>query len=100
MKDHAGQEESEMPSAAAARQGFATAMVLAAGLGTRMAPASGCAAQAVGCASTAVALIDHVLDRVAAAGIGRAVVNVHHKADLIEQHVKAPHRAGHRQVSD
>ena len=32
-------------------------------------------------------LIDHVLDRLAAAGIKRAVVNVHHLADQIEKHV-------------
>ena len=32
-------------------------------------------------------LIDHVLDRLAAAGITRAVVNVHHLADKIEKHV-------------
>ena len=32
-------------------------------------------------------LIDHVLDRLATAGIERAVVNVHHMADQIERHV-------------
>jgi MurNAc alpha-1-phosphate uridylyltransferase len=34
------------------------------------------------------ALIDHVLDRLAEAGIKRAVVNVHHRADLIERHLR------------
>jgi MurNAc alpha-1-phosphate uridylyltransferase len=33
-------------------------------------------------------LIDHVLDRLAAAGIERAVVNVHYLADMIENHLK------------
>jgi MurNAc alpha-1-phosphate uridylyltransferase len=33
-------------------------------------------------------LIDHVLDRLAAAGVGRAVVNVHYLADMIERHLK------------
>jgi N-acetyl-alpha-D-muramate 1-phosphate uridylyltransferase len=35
------------------------------------------------------ALIDHVLDRLAAIGVDTAVVNVHHFADQIEQHLKA-----------
>ncbi len=34
-------------------------------------------------------LLDHVLDRIAAAGVPRAVVNVHYKADLIEAHLQA-----------
>jgi MurNAc alpha-1-phosphate uridylyltransferase len=33
-------------------------------------------------------LIDHVLDRLAAAGVERAVVNVHYLADMIERHLK------------
>lgn len=35
------------------------------------------------------AMLDHVLDRLAAAGITTAIVNVHYKADQIEQHVRA-----------
>ena len=34
------------------------------------------------------ALIDHVLDRLADAGVERAVVNVHHLADQIERHLR------------
>jgi MurNAc alpha-1-phosphate uridylyltransferase len=34
------------------------------------------------------ALIDHVLDRLVAAGVTRAVVNVHHFADMLEAHVR------------
>jgi MurNAc alpha-1-phosphate uridylyltransferase len=33
------------------------------------------------------ALIDYVLDRLAQAGVARAVVNVHHLADQIERHL-------------
>lgn len=63
------------------------AMVLGAGLGTRMAPSNnGLPKPLVTLAGKA--LIDHVLDRLADAGIARAVVNVHHKADLIERHLK------------
>lgn len=34
-------------------------------------------------------LLDHVLDRIAAAGIAEAIVNVHYKAELIEAHLAA-----------
>jgi MurNAc alpha-1-phosphate uridylyltransferase len=34
------------------------------------------------------ALIDHVLDRLAGAGVAHAVVNVHYLADLIEEHLQ------------
>lgn len=63
------------------------AMVLSAGLGTRMAPANGKLPKPL-VPLHGKALIDHVLDRLAQAGIERAVVNVHHKADLIEQHLQ------------
>jgi MurNAc alpha-1-phosphate uridylyltransferase len=69
-----------------------TAMVLAAGLGERMRPLT----EKLPKPLVAVAgkpLIDHVLDRLAAQGVERAVVNVHYLADLIEKHVasrKAP----------
>lgn len=64
-----------------------TAMVLAAGLGTRMAPASGVLPKPL-VQLDGKTLLDRVLDRLAAAGIGRAVVNVHHKADQIEAHIE------------
>lgn len=60
-----------------------TAMVLAAGLGTRMAPASGTLPKPL-VQLDGKTLLDRVLDRLAAAGIARAVVNVHHKAEQIE----------------
>src|SRR5207249_5993486 len=56
------------------------AMVLAAGLGTRMRPHNGAIPKplvTVGGKS----LIDYVLDRLAQAGVERVVVNVHHLAD-------------------
>ena len=68
-----------------------TAMVLCAGLGTRMAFANGAVPKPL-VPLRGKALIDHVLDRHAEAGIERAVVNVHHKADLIETHLKGRRR--------
>jgi MurNAc alpha-1-phosphate uridylyltransferase len=65
-----------------------TAMVLCAGFGTRMASANNALPKPL-VPLRGKALIDHVLDRHAEAGIERAVVNVHHKADLIEAHLKA-----------
>ena len=63
-----------------------TAMVLAAGLGLRMRPLTlACPKPLIEVAGQA--LIDHVLDRVAEAQIGRAVVNVHHFADRVEAHL-------------
>src|SRR3982074_1077986 len=62
------------------------AMVLAAGLGTRMRPFNGGIPKprvAVG----GKALIDYVLDRLAEQGVERTVVNVHHLADQIERHL-------------
>lgn len=63
-----------------------TAMVLAAGLGTRMRPLT----ERMPKALVPVAgkpLIDHVLDRLRDAGVERAVVNVHHFADRMEAHL-------------
>jgi MurNAc alpha-1-phosphate uridylyltransferase len=62
------------------------AMVMAAGLGTRMRPFNGQIPKPL-VAVGGKALIDHVLDKIAAAGIARAVVNVHHLADQIERHL-------------
>src|ERR1044072_2906993 len=62
------------------------AMVLAAGLGTRMRPFNGQVPKPL-VKVGGKALIDYVLDRLAAQGIERAVVNVHHLADQIERHL-------------
>ena len=62
------------------------AMVLAAGLGRRMRPLNGQLPKPL-VRVGGKALIDYVLDRLAAQGVERAVVNVHHLADQIERHL-------------
>ena len=62
------------------------AMVLAAGLGTRMRPFNGQVPKPL-VKVGGKALIDYVLDRLAAQKVERAVVNVHHLADQIERHL-------------
>src|SRR6478609_4375395 len=62
------------------------AMVLAAGLGTRMRPFKGRLPKPL-VSVGGKALIDYVLDRLAEQGVERAVVNVHHLADQIERHL-------------
>jgi MurNAc alpha-1-phosphate uridylyltransferase len=64
-----------------------TAMVLAAGLGTRMRPLTNDRPKAL-VSVRGRTLIDHVLDRLVQGGVKRAVVNVHAFADLLEAHVK------------
>lgn len=62
------------------------AIVLAAGLGTRMRPLTDSVPKPLVRLGDK-ALIDHVLDRLASAGIKRAAVNVHYKAEMIEAHL-------------
>jgi MurNAc alpha-1-phosphate uridylyltransferase len=66
-------------------------MVLAAGLGTRMRPLTDDRPKAL-VEVGGRALIDHVLDRLAEAGVERAVVNVHWFADRLEAHLEGRER--------
>ena len=79
--------------------GIKTAMVLAAGLGTRMRPLTDDRPKAL-VQVRGRALIDHVLDRLADAGVERAVVNVHWFADRLEQHLKGRGRGLDIVISD
>ena len=69
-----------------------TAMVLAAGLGSRMRPLTDDRAKAM-VEVGGFSLIDHMLHRLAQAGVKRAVVNVHAFADRLIDHL-GTERAG------
>ena len=62
------------------------AMVLAAGLGTRMRPLTEKTAKPL-LPLGGRALLDHALDRLEAAGVASVVVNTHWHAGLVEQHL-------------
>lgn len=64
-----------------------TAFVLAAGLGTRMRPLTDTVPKPM-VRLEGRPLIDHVLDRLADAGVARVVVNLHYLADVLEAHLK------------
>jgi N-acetyl-alpha-D-muramate 1-phosphate uridylyltransferase len=74
------------------------AIVLAAGLGTRMRPYNGHIPKPL-VEIGGKSLIDYSLDRLADAGVERAVVNVHHLADALERHL-APRRRPNIIISD
>ncbi len=64
-----------------------TAMVLAAGLGRRMRPLTDTMPKSL-IPVSGKPLIDYALDRLAASGIEKAVVNVHYFADQVEAHLQ------------
>ncbi|MFN3658250.1 MAG: nucleotidyltransferase family protein [Pseudolabrys sp.] len=64
------------------------AMVLAAGLGVRMRPLTDDRPKPL-VKVAGKALLDHVLDRLAEAGVERAIINIHYMAEMIEAHVAA-----------
>jgi len=67
-----------------------TAMVLAAGLGTRMRPLTDATAKPL-IDVAGRSMIDRLLDNLVVAGVERVVVNVHWCADLVESHLQDRH---------
>ena len=76
-----------------------TAMVMAAGLGKRMRPLTATRPKPL-VEVAGKPLIDHVFDRLRAAGVKRAVVNVHYLADAMEAHLRARAKGIEVLVSD
>lgn len=68
-----------------------TAMVLAAGLGTRMRPLTNATPKPM-VRLAGRPLLDHALDKLSAAGIDKAVVNVHYLPEQIERHLQTRRR--------
>ncbi|WP_339347380.1 nucleotidyltransferase family protein [uncultured Sphingomonas sp.] len=65
----------------------ATAMIMAAGIGKRMRPLTATRPKPL-IEVAGRTLLDHVFDRLRAAGVSRAVVNVHYLADALEAHLR------------
>ena len=75
-----------------------SAMIFAAGRGTRMRPLTAITPKPL-IEVMGRAMIDHVFDRLTQAGVDHYVVNVHYLADMIEVHVRR-HAPGRVTISD
>lgn len=76
-----------------------TAMVMAAGLGKRMRPLTASQPKPL-VRVNGKALIDYSLDKLAEAGVAKAVVNVHYLADALEGHLVARKKGPKTTISD
>jgi MurNAc alpha-1-phosphate uridylyltransferase len=64
-----------------------TAMILAAGLGTRLRPITESRPKAL-VELGGKPLLDHAIDRLVAVGVKRIVINLHYKGDMIARHLR------------
>ena len=76
-----------------------TAMIMAAGKGTRMMPLTASKPKPL-IEVAGTTLLDHVLDLLREAEVGRIVVNVHYFADQIEAHLATHAQDFHVSISD
>ncbi|MEO9600633.1 nucleotidyltransferase family protein [Parasphingorhabdus sp.] len=76
-----------------------TAMIMAAGLGTRMRPLTEMRPKPL-VEVSGKAMIDHCLEKLVEAGIEKAIINVHYLADAMEAHLAASQYPIEFQISD